>query len=290
MTKSNQRGKAIHAFFDAQPTRVFASRDFDRIRTESAAVMGLSQNMNAQRFLEMLLRVKKFRKVTLRSESYANVDRYVWGNDTSLLTITLSLRRDAYLSHGSAMLVHGLGGSALEIFVNKEQTEKSGSNTALTQDGLDRAFRNVQRQSKMVYHLSDARITLLNGKNTGRLGVELRAFDSDENIDVTSLERTLIDITVRPAYAGGVQSVVDAFKSARGHALIPRLLELLNTLDYVYPYHQAIGFYLSRADFTEADLQPVRRIERSLNFYLCHGIKDLAYDRDWKVFFPKALE
>jgi hypothetical protein len=45
--------------------------------------------------------------------------------------------------------------------------------------------------------------------------VEIAVHPEALGIPVTNLERTLIDITVRPDYAGGVQNVLDAFRIAR---------------------------------------------------------------------------
>src|SRR5882672_4945604 len=47
------------------------------------------------------------------------------------------------------------------------------------------------------------RIVLLSGKHTGRLGVTKTLGPQGEQLELTDLERTLIDIAVRPTYAGG---------------------------------------------------------------------------------------
>lgn len=61
-------------------------------------------------------------------------------------------------------------------------------------------------------------------------------------VRVTSLERTLLDATVRPGYAGGVANVLEAYRRAREDLNVSRLINTLGELDHVYPYHQAIGF------------------------------------------------
>jgi len=62
-----------------------------------------------------------------------------------------------------------------------------------------------------------------------------------EPLDVTDLERTLIDIVVRPAYAGGVHQVLTAFVRSRPKVSLERIAKLLRRLDYIYPYQQAIS-------------------------------------------------
>lgn len=61
-----------------------------------------------------------------------------------------------------------------------------------------------QRTSGFQLHHGRTTITLLNGKHSGRLGVITMQGPNGELLEVTDLERTLIDIVVRAAYAGGL--------------------------------------------------------------------------------------
>jgi hypothetical protein len=69
----------------------------------------------------------------------------------------------------------------------------------------------------------------------------------------TSIERTLIDLTVRPACAGGVEHVLAAYRRARGRVCVRKLLAALRALDYVYPFHQAVAFYVQLAGYPESE-------------------------------------
>jgi len=46
----------------------------------------------------------------------------------------------------------------------------------------------------------------------------------------------------------------------------------------------------ARAGYTAADQLFARAQGVNFDFYLGHGVKDPAFDPDWKVFFPRALE
>ncbi|HXQ24962.1 MAG TPA: hypothetical protein VN822_01005, partial [Candidatus Acidoferrales bacterium] len=126
--------------------------------------------------------------------------------------------------------------------------------------------------------------------HTGRLEVELAKTPSGHDVHVTSLERTLIDITVRPVYSGGVSAVLQAFRAAKSRISVSKLVALLNKLDHTYPYHQSIGFYFKRAGYSETDQLLVRQDGIKFDFYVCHALKDPAFDPDWRVFFPKNLK
>ena len=127
-------------------------------------------------------------------------------------------------------------------------------------------------------------------KHTGDLGVIETTGPGGETVRVTNLERTLIDVTVRPFYAGGVFEVLKGFRTALDRISVNKLSATLRKLDYVYPYHQAIGFYLERAGLAKTSaIKLLRRFEMRYDFYLDHQIGDRAYSDRWRIFFPKGL-
>src|SRR5262249_43102848 len=143
------------------------------------------------------------------------------------------------------------------IYVNKEQSPKN-STGVLTQTGIDRAFANKQRQSSYVVTHEETEIVFLSGKNSNRLGVTRITGALGETLELTNIERTLIDIAVRPSYAGGAKRVARAYGNSVSRISIPRLAKLLEELEYVYPYHQTIGFYLQNAGHPSSELQILR--------------------------------
>src|SRR5262249_548144 len=142
------------------------------------------------------------------------------------------------------------------LFVNLEQSAKPPpSDPLLTQASLDRAFSGQQRQSKLFYTYQNLVITMLSGKRTGKLGVEQITAPSGRAFPATNRERTLIDITVRPAYAGGIKAVLACYQAARQRVDTKQLVNMLDQIDYLYPYAQAIGFLGQRAEFSDAQLR-----------------------------------
>ncbi|MBV8518794.1 MAG: hypothetical protein JO197_15470 [Acidobacteria bacterium] len=278
----------ILAELDKQPLRALSSRQIADILREQRGFWRLAQNTTTADFIRFLS-LHGLQEVRLESHAYAPVVRYIW-RAASPYEVALSIKPGSYLSHGTAIFLHNLTNELPRtIYVNQEQSPKPAPRGGLTQEGIDRAFRNQQRVSNLAYTYSDFQIVVIAGKNTGGLEVGELDGPTGEKLAVTKLERTLIDSTVRPAYAGGVFHVLEAFAAAKSVLSVNVLLATLKRLEYAYPYHQAIGFYLQRAGYEESRWRRLKDLGLKFDFYLAHGLRDPEYDAEWRLFFPKGL-
>jgi hypothetical protein len=276
--------------FERRPAQAYSHSQLAQLQASHLRQWGLPERMGARAFIQLLMDQKKLSPITLRSPDYSEIVRYTWrSHQVSPLAVALSIRKSAYLSHSTALWIHGLGGNARHLIVNVEQSEKDATNSNLTQEAIDRAFQNEVRRSRLVYAMTKLRITVINGKNTGELEVQQVTGTGGETLRVTSLERTLVDIVVRPIYSGGVQSVLDAYRFARDRISVPKTLQILQKLNYLYPYHQAIGFYLQAAGYSSQDQALFKHIGMKYDFYLSHGLKRPMFDKRWRVFYPRGL-
>ena len=281
--------KDIIALFDSMPNRVFWPSDISSILTQHRLFWRLAQNTTTAVFLRFLLDKTPMTKIDLLAEHHAasSTVRYIW-KQASPYEIALSLKRKAYLCHATAVFLHGLGEQIpSRIFVNAEQSPKSSSGI-LTQEGIHRAFANKQRESNFVFSFDDNRAVLIWGKNTGQLEVTQLDY-SGTKLSVTSLERTLIDIVVRPNYSGGVFQVLEAYRRAQSRVSVGTIIATLKKLAYVYPYHQAIGFYMQRAGYPEKLYGRLKDLGLPYDFYLTYDLSDKEYLADWRLFVPKGL-
>jgi predicted transcriptional regulator of viral defense system len=223
---------------------------------------------------------------------YRPVVRYTWG-DVPLYALLLSLRPGAYLTHSTAMYFHRLTDQAPKVInLNVEQTPKPHyASSELTQDRIDFAFENPTRMSHNVAEYGGYEIRMLNGLHTGNVGVMEMPGPEGEALRITDVERTLIDIAVRPEYSGGVFDVLEAYKRAAEKVSIKKLTGHLKSINYIYPYHQAIGFYLTKAgSYRRSQICLLRKFEISYDFYLAHQIRERDYSSEWRLFYPKGLD
>ncbi|MCA1568538.1 MAG: hypothetical protein LC803_23390 [Acidobacteria bacterium] len=111
-----------------------------------------------------------------------------------------------------------------------------------------------------------------------------------KGLRVTSVERTLIDITVRPVYSGGASEVLNAYRLAKDKVSTRTLIGTLKEMNYVYPYHQAVGFYLERTGvYKKAELQQLRSMPMEHDFYLDYNMSETQFSEVWRIHFPTDL-
>jgi predicted transcriptional regulator of viral defense system len=288
-TKLNLAKTKIVKVFDGLAQKVFTRAQIEEILYSKREEWKLASSITTYNFIQFMLDETKLDVVKFEFPA-RNILRYRWG-DVSRYELILSLKPKSYFSHYTAMELHGLTEkSPKTIYLNAEQSDKSGLGRMLDQDRIDNAFRRKPRISQNIASYKAFDLCILSGKHTGRLGViEIDGSDY-EMIAVTNIERTLIDITVRPFYSGGVSEVLRAYKLAREKLSTKKLAGMLNTLDYAYPYHQAVGFFLEKSGVYEDDeIEPLRKFTQEYDFYLAYQMKNKHYSKRWRLYYPKGL-
>lgn len=282
----------ILALFDAAPGMIYKPSELAAILRRERDFWRLATSTSVAGFIEFLIASGNLRRVVFPfPKPYHAETRYTWG-PVDLVRIALTLKPDCHLSHYSAVQVHGLTEQIPKtIHINFEQPLTSNSSGEMSQKSIDAAFKRKVRTTSFVAETDGFRVCVLNGKNTGYLGVvdDVIAPGTNARLRVTNLERTLIDIAVRPVYSGGVHEVAKAYELAKPSLSVNRLAAMLKRLAYIYPYHQAIGFYLERAGYRPAQLDLLRRFETRFDFYLEHQMKETRYVKEWRIHVPKGL-
>jgi len=289
MTKSRFQvaKKYIIEYFENLGNKVYSLNDISKILDNQRRSWLLPVGLTAEEFSKLLVTYTQLKLYDFAFMS-KRIQRFTWG-DVSIFRIASNLEKNAYLSHYTALLLHGLTDQIPKrIYVTYEQPEKQKVNNKLSQADIDNALSKPQRVSNNVAEYQDYSICLHNGQYTNNLGVVTITSDTGETNVVTEIERTLIDITVRPIYSGGVYEVLSAFRKAVKRVSINKLTARLKTLDYIYPYHQAIGFYLEKSGkYRDAQIELLKGFDIKYDFYLDHNMEEVEYSKEWKLYYPK---
>ena len=277
----------IRGYFTLANAAVFWPSDLSKMLADNRMEWGAFE-LSTQQFIKFLLKENLLIKAEFTSSKYRPIIRYLCGK-SSPYELAVSLRRDSFLSHETALVLHGLEQlTNRSIHVNQEQRSKQAPE-GITQEGINRAFKNEQRKSSYIFRNEGSQFVLISGKNTGKAGVIPVKTPGGATVDATDLERTLIDIVVRPAYAGGIKRVFSAYKRAVSRIDVHHMIGLVRELDYAYPYHQSIGFLLERAGRPKRDCEKLREFGLEFDFFLDYRLKRPAYDRNWRLYYPSEL-
>jgi predicted transcriptional regulator of viral defense system len=217
--------------------------------------------------------------------------RYKFEN-ASTYSVAHSLYKDSYFSHQTAMHINGITSQESElIYLNHEQPKHKSNVNPLTQESIDRAFENTVRTSHNITSYQGRKICILNGMFTNQYGVITGINSQNETLRFTGIARTLIDIAVRPIYSGGLNSVLAAYCLAKGKVTSDEIIATLQVLQFIYPYHQAIGFYMEKSEAYSADeIKKISEMKMEYDFYLAHKMTEAAYSRRWRLYYPKEWE
>jgi hypothetical protein len=254
----------------------------------------LAKHTTGVDFIDFLKKYGSLREIEFAFPSGGET-LYVWGKrPVPTLELLLHLKPRSYYSHYTAMRLHGLTEQVPKVlYISHERASDTPTGTPLTQSAIDAAFQRPARISNNVVDFEDWQVLLINNANTGELGViDHEAQQGSEgyvNVRTTSVERTLIDAAVRPAYSGGVFEVAKAFELAKDGVSVNAIGAMLGKLRFAYPYHQAIGFYLERAGYRASALDLMRRSPIEFDFYLTREMSATRYVPAWRLHVPEGF-
>lgn len=275
----------IRAFFRQHPKKVFTRSQLIEVLAEQRGTWNIAPTTTEEKLMDQLVAKEVLRKIAIHSDGYLPSKELYAQDESSVLQIAMALAPKAYLSHYSAVWANGLTTQIPKIiYVTFEQVKKLQRDASLTQVGIDAAFAKPQRRTTASIRYGDFTFMVLNGGFTNRLGVHQL-----DGIATTNMERTLLDCTVRPGYAGGVSAVLEAYRNARDKLSLNKLVATLDALDFTYPYFQAVGFYLERAGYQGKQLDELRERPKAFDFYLTYDMEEQDYSADWRLYFPKGL-
>lgn len=284
--------KAIEEYFDNLEFKSFTENRFKDILDKNRYSWNIPRNKYAKQVLSYLV-IKK----VLFSNEFPNVSIepkivYSWKTKDEF-TVISGLKNGSYFTHYSAIYLHQLSLQIPKtIYLNFEHGRskniiENDDEECLTQQSIDNAFKGNQRKSSLSFLYLDRTIIIINGKYTNRLGV-IKRQNINESFEFTDLERTLIDISVRPVYAGGVFEVLEAYKYAKEKLDVAKMADYLNKMNFIYPYHQVIGFYLDKAGYDSESINYFKK-EMKFNFYLTYDIRNKDFSQNWKLYYPKGF-
>ena len=280
----------IAGHFNTTRKSVYSQGELQDLIEINRGTWDLPQTTSTPRIIDKLIG-NEFIKSHLFTFNNESEHLFYLYKEPSVYEIATALRAKSYISHYPAVFLHDLTTQVPKtIYTTQELSAKPNRNTNLVQSAIDKAFAQPQRRSQLITVFDDYTIVLLNGMHTNRSGVLLSTRHKNA-FSYTNLERTLIDITVRPNYAGGAFAVLDAYRKAVQSNSISsnKFLATYSSIPFIYPYHQAIGFLLQKAGYTGRLLDELQNRPITYDFYLDYDMKEKSYDNTWMLWYPTGM-
>ena len=252
---------------------------------------------NPSRFLRQLLKKEILHEYRIKSQRGDSKYYYSSRLEISPYEVVHALWPSAYYCNLTAVFYHNLTNQVPSvIYIAKEgkgrkrDDPKVKKKIKLYNESIFQAFIKPNRVTSNEYKLPDGKIVLTERTYRDEIGV-IELLDKHELLPmgslVTCLERTLIDACVNPQYNGGILSVVDYFREAKGRIDSDRLIEIYKHLAFVYPYWQAIGFICEKVGAKKTANALYSSFKAVNEFYLDHNAKtSWPYDDKWRVHYP----
>lgn len=243
------------------------------------------KNYRLSDFIEYIEEICNVKEVTSVNEHMSVIPLYA-KPQADIYDLAAALSRASYFSFYTAITIHGLTLQLPKhIYMTNERNNYVEYNNTLKQEAIDMAFSKKPRQTTNTRNIQNYQLHLINGQSNNRLGVV--AFR--DYYFVTDVERTIIDSVVRPFYSGGVTQILEAIVNAKNIIDLDKLVYYYKQMHFIYPYHQAIGFYLDRAGYDYNALAPFLKMPQVHKFYLTYNMRFTEFDSRWNLFFPRGF-
>lgn len=268
----------------------YTQRDIENIFTQNRQLWNIADYRNYKHFIKFLSKENILILDKLNHEHEKSLKQVLRKKKSSNFDVGLSIKKNGYLSNYSAMQLHEITlqiPKTIFVSYDKYKVISHTPKSKLLQSSVDKAFGKPQRKTTQSYksEYNNTTYTFLQKKYlSNEVGIINKG-----RYKVTDLERTLIDIAVRPAYSGGVFEVLEAFINSKEIINIELLDNYLNALDYSYPYHQLLGFYLNKAGIDQSRLSLLLNKKSNIDFYLTYNITNKKYDENWGIYYPMGF-
>ena len=277
--------------FDEKNIYSFFNEHKSSMRVKSYSLKKFIQYLLDKKFLEVLEFNNEF------NDNQIYISKYFSSKSdyAKVLEVSFLLIPKAYISHFSAMYYHNLTQQLpKKIYLSVERKSHAPHNK-LEQKVINEALCKLGRLPKNIFSIFGYKIYLVHAKEANRVGIK-RVSLFDKEYRITTIERTMIDIVVRNEISGGMEEVIQVYKKAFDlyykEISINKIVFILKKLNYIYPYHQVVGYLLSKSGFDVSKIK--KEFDFQNDFFITRGevnsnLSNLIYDDEFKLYIPKEL-
>lgn len=285
MDKFLKRKPHIDKIVNSAQEQVMSSMEFGRLVSETNEIWGL-KSLSRGEIKRFLLEEYSFIEDQIIGDHSYEI-YYRSNSKIDFFDVAAVRSRGSYFSYYSALYINNLTLQIpKQIYLTLERKSLDQNNNILKQENIDRVFSKPPRITSDKRNYKNFDINFINGQYQNLIGIT--TFRGQ--YAVSDIERTLIDIAVRPFYSGGVTQVLEAYINAKNKLDPKKLMDYYAQLNYTYPYHQVIGFYLEKAGYDAKMYNEFLNFDDlEFDFYLTYNILHKEFSKKWRLYYPKGL-
>lgn len=285
MNKFLKRKPLIDKIVNSAQEQVMSSMEFGRLVSQTNEIWGL-KSLSRGEIKRFLLEEYSFIEDQIIGDHSYEI-YYRSNSKIDFFDVAAVRSRGSYFSHYSALYINNLTlHIPKQIYLTLERKSLDQNNNILKQENIDRVLSKPPRITSDKRNYKNFDINFINGQYQNLIGIT--TFRSQ--YAVSDIERTLIDIAVRPFYSGGVTQVLEAYIYAKNKLDPKKLMDYYAQLNYTYPYHQVIGFYLEKAGYDAKMYNEFLNFDDlEFDFYLTYNILHKEFSKKWRLCYPKGF-
>lgn len=239
----------------------------------------IASSMNLQGFVEYLVGNKYlfFTTITIGRRQYT---RYRRKEAFDIFDFLGSFEPNGFFSMSTALNLQGFCSYRTDLifYSNEQKTKLQEPN--LSQEAINIAFKKSYRITSNIAEFEDKHIILLQPKNTNNFEII-----NHRDYRVSSINRAFVEMLVNIQFFKNIETFMDIFKPIKNELSINTISEILEHIDYIYPYNQSIGFILEKIGFHKKELSIFKNSKAQYRFYIEKGKENYAFDNFWNIYY-----
>jgi predicted transcriptional regulator of viral defense system len=285
MDKFLKKKQYIDKIIESAKEQVMTNIEFGGLVSSVNEIWGL-KSISRNEIKRFLIKEYSFIEDEIKGDHSYEI-YYRPGTKIDFFDVAAVRSRGSYFSYYSAIYINNLTLQIpKQIYLTLERKSLEHNNNILKQENIDRVFSKPPRVTSNKRNYKNFDINFINGQYQNLIGIT----KFRDQYAVSDIERTLIDISVRPFYSGGVTQVLEAYVNAKGRLDPQKFMDYYSQLNYTYPYHQVIGFYLEKAGYdTKICNEFLNFDDIEFNFYLTYNILHKEFSKKWRIYYPKGF-
>jgi len=209
--------------------------------------------------------------------------------------ISSLLVKHHFISHYSAMYYYKLTYNEPKNFYITQEVFNPPYKKELSQEDIFRGMTKKYKETNVFASNKEFKIYKIHGIKTNNFGLKRIKINNFSTL-ISSIERLMLEMIIRPNLCGGINEVINAYKvicsDHKNEINVEKIKILMRKMNLKYPYHQAIGFLLEQFNCNYKKLYTPDTFNNYFFLFKTqtNELNNLIVNKKWKIYIPRELK